>query len=174
MAGSYTDHLFTHLTYHLVYYRLYSREEAIPSKHRIFSNDDYIGRINAVLVPPPHTAESIKRCIARHEDIVDYGCVALFEALSSKTPISNEDHVPILVGAGSGSTLQEPMALVVADASELANANNSIKDRTYVIRNPDQDVVWHAHRNPIQHILFYSITVDAARSVSVCQVSLSS
>jgi hypothetical protein len=171
-ASACTDHLTIYLNNHLVYYRLYSRDTAIPSKHPIFSNDRYIGRIDAIHVPPPHNAESIKRCIAIHEDI-DHRCILLFSVLSSDTPISDQDRVPILAGTGSGSTPQEPMALVVGEVSDLVNANNSIKDGTYAIRT-EKGYIWNAVHNPIQNIYTSVATIDEARSYPNCQVSLSS
>jgi hypothetical protein len=173
-VSSRSNHLSAYLTDYPVYYRLYTLAGAVPSRNRVFSNSQYIGRIDAACVAPPHTAESIKRCVASHEDIIDYRCLALFEALSSKTPIRNEDYVPILVGTGPGSTPQEPMALVVVDASDLVNANNSIPDRTYIIKNPDRDCVWDARNNPIQNVYFESRRMDVLRSATWGQVSLSS
>jgi hypothetical protein len=166
----------THAT--LVYYRLYSTTKQLPSKYRVYSNSQYIGRIDATCIPPPHNARSIKRCIASHEEIVDHTTeIILFSALSSQDPMGDQDFVPILAGTAPGSTPQEPMALVIADASDIVNANKSIKDGTYIISNPDKGCVWNAGHNPIQNIYLLSGTMDNFRVITAImssQVSLSS
>jgi hypothetical protein len=176
IASSPADPLTIYLSHHLVYYRLYSRERAIPSKHA-FSSDQYMGRIDVIQVPPPHTAESIKRCIASHEfEIIDHKRVALFSSLSSQSALSNGDYIPILTGTGVGSTPREPMALVVVDTSDLSQANYSIKDGTYLIRNPEKGFLWGTAHNSIQSIDLWVDTMEnaQAKSGTYYQVSLSS
>jgi hypothetical protein len=150
----------------------------MPVSRRVCSNNKYLGQIDVNHISPPHNARSIKRCIASHEGIVDYRSIALFDALSSKSPIGDDDHVPILASTGPGSMLQEPMALVVVDASDLVNANNSIinannsiKDGTYFIINSNEGYVWWAED---QNVYIFQDTLDNVRSDPDCEVSLPS
>jgi hypothetical protein len=95
----------------------------------------------------------------------------LFEALSSDTPIGDQDRVPILAGTGPGLTPQEPIALVIGEASD---ANNSIKDGTYLIRNPDDGCVWYPVYDPMQNVYVAAATINDVRGNRAYQVSLSS
>jgi hypothetical protein len=155
----------------LVYYRLYSPTGPMPANHRVYSHNPYLGQIDATHISPPHNARSIKRCIARHEEIVDLTVtdIILFSALSSQVPMRDQDFVQILAGTGSGSTPQEPMALVVTDASDFVNANNSIEDGTYLIGNQDKSCFWAVDRTPMQNIYFMAGTVDSFRTTNYFQ-----
>ena len=77
--------------------------------------DPYLGRITAKRIAPPHTATSIKRYLSKQEDISDYSRTTLFSTLSSPSPLEDHGHVSILTVEGPGSSLEEPMALVISD-----------------------------------------------------------
>ena len=63
-------------------------------------------------MPPPRTVKSVKRSIAKVENIKDRECIALFLTPYSQTPMNDAEKVIILNGTGPGSTPQEPLALV--------------------------------------------------------------
>ena len=97
----------------LVYYRIYAVDGAIPSKIPAApSGDPFLGRIKARSVAPPHTAQSVKRCIAKMENIKDRTSTTLFLTPSSQSPMGDADKVTIRNRTGPGSMPQEPLALV--------------------------------------------------------------
>ena len=97
----------------LVYYRIYAEDGAIPSKTSFTPGDAFIGRIKAGSVPPPLTAKTVKRCIAKSENIKDRGGTSLFLTSYSKSPMDDAEKITtILDGNGPGTTPQEPLALV--------------------------------------------------------------
>ena len=96
----------------LVYYRIYAGDKAIPCKIPVAAGDPFLGRIKARSVPPPRTAESVKRSIAKVENIKDRISTTLFLTLYSESPMDDAEKVNILNGIGPEATLQEPLALV--------------------------------------------------------------
>ena len=96
----------------LVYYRIYSEDGAIPSKAPITPGDPFLGRIKVISVPPPRTAKTVKRSIAKVENIKDRKSTTLFLTPYSQSPMDDTEKVAILDGTGPGSTPQEPLALV--------------------------------------------------------------
>ena len=96
----------------LVYYRIYAEDGAIPSKVPVTLDNPFLGRIKARSVAPPHTAETVKRSIAKMEDIKDRTNASLFLTPYSQSPMGDADKVTILNSTGPGSTPQEPLALV--------------------------------------------------------------
>ena len=95
----------------LVYYRIYAEDGAIPSKTPV-AGDPFLGRIKARSVPPPHTAKTVKRSIAKVENINDRTCTTIFLTPFSKSPMGDAEKVTVLNGTGPGSSPQEPLALV--------------------------------------------------------------
>jgi hypothetical protein len=71
-----------------------------------------LGHVDANLIAPPHTVESIKRCISKVENITDHTGTLLFASLSNATPMDGEERVAVLTGTGLGSTPAQPLALV--------------------------------------------------------------
>ena len=63
-------------------------------------------------MPPPRTAKVVKRSIANVENINDREKTNLFLTPFSESPMDDAVKVIILNGTGSGSTPQEPFALV--------------------------------------------------------------
>jgi hypothetical protein len=99
---------------HAVYYRIYTVDGAITSNQMAISSDPSLGRVNTILIAPPHTVISIKRCLCHLERISNYKNTSLFFTASCKSPMKDADQVSILnVGAGPGVRPSEPMALVV-------------------------------------------------------------
>jgi hypothetical protein len=138
----------------LVYYRIYAVDGAIPSKTPVTPGDPFLGRINAVSVPPPHTANAVKRSIAKVENIKDRGSTSLFLTPYSQLPMGDTDKVAILNLTGPGSMPQEPLALVakmshyerralesggrdgLASAEELDTTPQEIRYRTSIQHSP--------------------------------------
>ena len=97
----------------LVYYRIYAEDGAIPSNTAATPGDPFLGRIKVRSVPPPRTAKTVKRYIAKSENIKDRGSTSLFLTSYSKSPMDDTQKIiTILNGTGPGSTPQEPLALV--------------------------------------------------------------
>ena len=81
------------------------------SKHPADSNKPSVGRINVDSIPPPHTAESIMRCISKVEELSTKN-VQLFNSISSEFPIG-DGHVSILSDDCPGSTPEDPLVFVI-------------------------------------------------------------
>ncbi|KIJ97340.1 hypothetical protein K443DRAFT_9991 [Laccaria amethystina LaAM-08-1] len=92
---------------HYVYYRLYLSEGEGDEKAKTsFDESDIsLGRINTLFIAPPHTAGSLKACIAKVEGLVTpghalYKDMELFQDMTSDTyPGSDEDGPVALVNA---------------------------------------------------------------------------
>ena len=95
-----------------VYYRIYAEDGVIPSKTPIAPGDPFLGRIKVGSVPPPRTAQTVKRSISKVENIKDRESTTLFLTPYSQSPMDDAEKVTILNGTGPGSTPQEPLALV--------------------------------------------------------------
>ena len=96
----------------IVFYRVYSEESAIRSKHRVSPDDVALARINADAIPPPHTVASIRRYLCSQEGFDPEGST-LFLKRSDAVAAEDLMLVPILRGVGSGSSIDQPLALVV-------------------------------------------------------------
>jgi hypothetical protein len=95
-----------------IYYRVYKQHGAVLSKQPADPNIPSVGRISADSVPPPHTAESIMRCISKIEDLDSSKTSQLFIDISSEYPIGDRP-VSILSSDRPGSTPENPMAFVI-------------------------------------------------------------
>jgi hypothetical protein len=96
----------------VVYYRIYAEDGAIPSKTSATPDDPFLGRIKAKSVPPPHTVNALKRCLAKYENISDRTSSSLYLTPYSKSLMDDAGKVTILSRTGPGSFPQEPLALV--------------------------------------------------------------
>lgn len=105
------------------------------------------GRINANLVAPPHTAASIKRHLCKAEDVADYAYTRLFGDTSSSEPLDDGALVPILTGAGPGSTPSTPIALVVS---------SDIKTRSTASSPKTPNCECYIHNWSISNLLMFS------------------
>ena len=90
---------------------IYAEDGAIPLKTPA-PGDPFLGRIKARSVAPPHTAQAVKRSIAKVENIKDFTSTSLFLTPYSQSPIGDTGKVAILNRTGPGSTPQEPLAVV--------------------------------------------------------------
>lgn len=95
-----------------VYYRIYKQQGAVLSKQPADPNRPSVGRINVDSIPPPHTAESMMRCISKIEELDNSKQSQLFIDISSEFPIGDR-HVSILSSDRPGSSPDNPMAFVV-------------------------------------------------------------
>ena len=108
----------------LVHYRIYTEDGAIPSKTPA-PGDPFLGRIKARSVPPPHTAQAVKRSIAKAENIEDRTSTSLFLTPYSQSPMRDTGKVAILNRTAMGSTPQEPLALIANMSESERNALES-------------------------------------------------
>jgi hypothetical protein len=95
----------------LVYYQIFKKHRAITLKHPAHPTDPHVGCISVNIIPPPHTAASIMRCISKAESLDLSNGSQLFPSILSETPFS-EGHVSILTSDYPGSTPEDPMAVV--------------------------------------------------------------
>ena len=109
----------------LVYYRIYAEDGAIPSMTPAAPSNPFLGRIKARSVAPPHTVQTVKRSIAKVENIKDCTNTSLFLTPYSKSPMEDTGKVAILNRSGLGSTPQEPLAVV----AKISDSERSALDR---------------------------------------------
>ena len=102
------------LGYWEVYYRVFFEDGAIPTLHPATSDDPFLGRVLATSITPPHNVDSLKRCLAKHEDI-DHRrkTISIFLTRSSKSPMDDSSKINIVKRTGTGSTPRDALALVV-------------------------------------------------------------
>ena len=80
-----------------VYYRVFFQDGAIPTLHPASSDDPFLGRVLATSITPPHNVDSLKRCLAKHEDI-DHRrkIVILFLTRCSVSPMDDTSKINIV------------------------------------------------------------------------------
>jgi hypothetical protein len=120
-------HNFLTNIFFVVYYRVYTEDGAIPSKAPINTEDPYLARIAAKSVAPPHRVSSLKRCMSKVENIVNYRNSSLFLSISSHTLMDDGHRLSLLNRSGPGPTPQEPMALVVKLSESERNALGALR-----------------------------------------------
>ena len=98
----------------IVYYRIYAEDGAHPSRTPFSPGDPFLGRIKFGSVPPPRTAKTVKRSIAKVENLKDRESTSVFLTPYSQAPMDDAEKITIVNGIGPGSTAQEPLALVTA------------------------------------------------------------
>ena len=110
-----------------VYYRVYSSEgEDEKAKTSFDESDVSLGRINTIFIAPPHTAGSLKACIAKAEGLVTpghalYKDMELFRDMNSDAAMSDADVISFQGDAYLGSEEGDHVALVNATAKTVAD-----------------------------------------------------
>ncbi|KIK07060.1 hypothetical protein K443DRAFT_673636, partial [Laccaria amethystina LaAM-08-1] len=105
---------------HYVYYRVYSSEGGDKKAKTSFDeNDISLGRISTLLIAPPHTAGSLKACIAKVEGLFTpghalYEDMELFQDVNSDAAMSDTDVISFLGDTYPGGDEGDPIALVGA------------------------------------------------------------
>ena len=85
----------------LVYYGVYNEGGASPSKVPVDPEEDWVSRVDLVLVPPPLSVTSLKRFISAKEGVT--GSSELFTNGDVMTPVI-DDHISTEDGKWPGST----------------------------------------------------------------------
>ena len=154
LVNSSSPHL-SFVWFFLVYYRIYAEDGAIPSKTPGDPGDPFLGRIDAISVPPPHTIKAIKHSIAKVENIKNRANTSLFVTPYSQSPMHDADKVRVLNNSGIGSTPQEPLALVakISD-SERSALESERRDGLASAEDPDATPQEIRYRTSIQHSCF--------------------
>ena len=113
-----------------VYYRVYASEGQGEEKAKTsFDESDIsLGRINTLFIAPPHTAGSLKACIAKVEGLVTpdhalYKDMELFQATDSDAAMSDTDVISFQDDTYPGSDEGDPVALVNATTNTAADQN---------------------------------------------------
>ena len=111
-----------------VYYRVYLSEgEADEGAKTSFDESDIsLGRLNTLSIAPPHTAGSLKACIAKAEGLVTpghalYKDMELFEDMNGDAAMSDADVISFLGDTYPGSHEGDPVALVNATTNTAAD-----------------------------------------------------
>ena len=111
-----------------VYYRVYlsGGKGDKKAKTSFDESDVSLGRINTLLIAPPHTAGSLKAHIAKFESLVTpghalYKDMELFEDMNSDASMSDTDVISFEGDTYPGSDEGYPVALVNATANTAAD-----------------------------------------------------
>ena len=111
-----------------VYYRVYllEGEGGEKAKTSFDESDLSLGRINTLFIAPPHTAGSLKACVATVEGLVTpdhalYKDMELFEDMNSDAAMSDTDIISFEGDTYPGSDEGDPVALVNATANTAAD-----------------------------------------------------
>ena len=122
------SYLNTALISFAVYYRVYlSQGEGDEAAKTSFDESDIsLGRISTLSIAPPHTAGSLKACIAKAEDLVTpghalYEDMELFEGMNGDAAMSDADVISFLGNTYPGSDEGDHVALVNATANTAAD-----------------------------------------------------
>ena len=104
-----------------VYYRVYlSEREGEEKAQTSFDESDIsLGRINTLFIAPPHTAGSLKACIAKVEGLVTpghtlYKDMELYQDMSGDAAMSDTDVISFQGDTCPGSDEGDPVALANA------------------------------------------------------------
>jgi len=132
-----------------VYYRVYSSGGGDKKAKTSFDESDIsLGRINTLFITPPHTAASLKACIAKVEDLVTpghalYKDMEIFQGVNSDAAMSDTDVISFLGDTYPGNDEGDPVALVNATGNVLsqyqqhqASANRPLSDSKFTKRAP--------------------------------------
>ena len=57
----------------------------------------FLGRIDAISVPPPHTIKAVKHSIAKVENIKNRASTSLFVTSYNQSPMGDDEKVTILL-----------------------------------------------------------------------------
>ncbi|KAJ7464080.1 hypothetical protein FB451DRAFT_454123 [Mycena latifolia] len=127
-----------------IYYRAYLLGGLIDSKSAFNASYPFVGRIPARSVPPPHTAETLKRCIAHAEGFVDPEghLTALYADSSQRIPLNRWSDVAVLTPRPGldGSTPENPYAIVY-DEDPSSDTAEDTKELVY--HNDPQDYIYY-------------------------------
>jgi hypothetical protein len=94
-----------------VYYRVYDYDGGAVSKTSFDEDDPSLGRVNALSVPPPHTASCLKNFIIRSEGISGHN-VQLFEDEGSESAMKDSDALTLLSDTFPGFIADQPIAIM--------------------------------------------------------------
>jgi hypothetical protein len=105
----------------LVYYKLFDETGPLNIKHPIYSNNLYIGRVDANSIPRPHDVSSlVQRICAKEEKGYDIDwdqdtaySNELFETISSRKAFDPQEPLSLLGTNRPGSRPQDPLVLKV-------------------------------------------------------------
>ncbi|KAJ7469334.1 hypothetical protein B0H11DRAFT_2238394 [Mycena galericulata] len=100
---------------HYLYYRLYSCGGETPSKTAFDPHDPALGRVDRNHVTPPHTASSIRRCIAKVEENPRYICGELYPDNANSTAIPDGLYVSLAAAQGRGLGMSPSTAVVLVE-----------------------------------------------------------
>ena len=110
-----------------MYYRLYTKLGAFESKHALYHNDRFIGRIPSKLFAPPHTVGSIKRSLFKFEGLLEPDKALVFTPLSSPAPKEDSARLSLKAPSGPGLSEQNPIALIVESEKRTEEVSQSEK-----------------------------------------------
>jgi hypothetical protein len=107
-----------------VYYRVYDDEGETVSKTSFSQNAPYLGRVNTLAIPPPHTLASLKDHLIKSENILARD-VQIFEDEDSESPMKDTDVIALLSDSFPGCMEDQPIAVTYEMQGARVGPNNS-------------------------------------------------
>jgi hypothetical protein len=89
----------------------------MESKCAFRENDPYTGQVVASHITPPRTVKLIKRYLCKREGIEGVESTDLLAAVAGDHKLGDEDRPQILAMDGPGWSADDPMALIIKNAS---------------------------------------------------------
>ena len=93
-----------------VYYCVYDDDGEIVAKTSFDKTNPFLGRVEILSVPPPHTVSALKRRIIKSEDVSGHN-VQLFEDERSESAMNDSDALTLLSDTFPGFTEDRPIAI---------------------------------------------------------------
>jgi hypothetical protein len=141
---------FTQCFWNTVYYRLYTADGPIEADTSVYNNNDYLGRISAKSITPPHTGTSFTRCVLKVEGFTGVAKSELFASVSSQFPMEDSTLLSVFGDSGPGLSEYEPMALVIdppdanaGRASSFLVAESEMTEFIEPLDEPYREWIWY-------------------------------
>ncbi|KIJ93182.1 hypothetical protein K443DRAFT_684745 [Laccaria amethystina LaAM-08-1] len=113
----------------------------------VYNNNDYLGRISAKSITPPHSVTSFTRCVLKVEGFTGVAKSELFASVSSQFPMESSTLLSVLGDPGPGLSEYEPMAPVIdppdADGSRGCNFLVAESEMTEFIEPLDEPYLYY-------------------------------
>ena len=94
-----------------VYYQIYDKGGAIATKMSFDTDDEFLGRVDALSITPPHTVASLGSRIANAEGVVK-SKIQIFKDTDGDALMNDYDQLSLLAQTYPGCAEDDPIAVV--------------------------------------------------------------
>jgi len=106
-----------------VYYRIYDKGGSIATKMSFDTDDEFLGRVDTLSVPPPHTVANLGFRIASAECVVK-NKIRLFKDTDGDAVMKDNDQLSLFAQTYPGCAEDDPIAVVVCEDEPQIKGNN--------------------------------------------------